>query len=75
MRKKVFKAIAGCAAACFMAGLIAVSGGNKDASAEDNYIANYTFEDGVTGDFMNNGLKINKKVNSYPFFPKSPITN
>lgn len=39
MRKKVFKAIAGCAAACFMAGLIAVSGGNKDASAEDNYIA------------------------------------
>lgn len=56
MRKKVFKAIAGCAAACFMAGLIAVSGGNKDASAEDNYIANYTFEDGVTGDFMNNGL-------------------
>lgn len=55
MRKKVFKAIAGCATACFMAGLIAVSGGNKDASAEDNYIANYTFEDGVTGDFRDNG--------------------
>ncbi|MFR2011793.1 MAG: hypothetical protein ACLS49_09855 [Christensenellales bacterium] len=45
MRKKVFKAIAGCAAACFMAGLIAVSGGNKDASAEDGDICNYTFDE------------------------------
>lgn len=52
MRKKVFKAIAGCAAACFMAGLIAVSGGNKDASAEDGDICNYTFDDGYTADAL-----------------------
>ncbi len=56
MRKKVFKAIAGCAAVCFLAGVIIVSGGNRNATAEDGYIANYTFEDGNVGEFMQNGL-------------------
>lgn len=58
MKKKVFKAIAGSAAACFLAGVIIVSGGNRNAAAEDGYIANYTFEDGQVGDFMNNGLTL-----------------
>ena len=50
MRKNIIKAIAGCAAFCFMAGMIIVSGNGNSAAAEDNYVCNYDFEDGFTAD-------------------------
>ena len=52
MKKKLFKAIAGCAAVCFVSGMIVSVNSNK-AVADDNYICNYDFEDGVVSDDLN----------------------
>ncbi len=49
MKKNLIKAIAGCAAFCFMSGMIIVSG-NNNVAAEDNYVCNYDFNDGFTAD-------------------------
>ena len=49
MRKNIIKAIAGCAAFCFMAGMI-IASGNNNVAAEDNYVCNYDFNDGFTAD-------------------------
>ncbi len=46
MKKNLFKAVAGCAAVCLVAGAMIVGGNANDAVAEDNYVINLDFEDG-----------------------------
>lgn len=50
MKKKLLKAIAGCAALCFVSGMIIVSGNSNDAVAAGDVICDYNFDDGFTED-------------------------
>ena len=58
MRKNVVKTFVACAAACLVAGVVAMGGVNDSVKADGEVICDYNFNDGNLGDCYGNNSKL-----------------